>query len=314
VRVSVVIPAYNCEAFVAEAIDSALSQDHAPAEVIVVDDGSTDGTRTVVRRFGSAVRLLEQANGGPARARNAGVRHASGDAIAFLDADDVWLPGKLRLQVQALSAHPDVDVAFTDFGFWDPGPDGKYAAPQTARRPASRQDVAPSAVAEDPRWFYCDLLMAPVVTIIAAMVRRPLFDAIGGFDEALRTGEDYEFWLRASRHTRFVRIPSMLAAYRTRGDSVTRRPMPRSNELDVFERYLQRHGALDPAGRELSRAEIDARRYALNFDHAYAHLKAGSPSIALRHFAHCIRLRPRAKLVGYLALAGARLASARGRT
>jgi glycosyltransferase involved in cell wall biosynthesis len=91
--VSCVVPTYNGAAFLAEALDSIFAQTHRPLEVIVADDGSTDATLAIASRYGSLVRILQQANGGPASARNLGVRHASGPFFAFLDQDDVWHPG-----------------------------------------------------------------------------------------------------------------------------------------------------------------------------------------------------------------------------
>ncbi len=104
--ISVVIPAMNAEAFVGRAIDSALAQTLAPREIIVVDDGSTDGTRQVVQRYGERVRYLQQDNQGASAARNTGIRAASGEWIAFLDADDEWLPERLALQVRLLEENP----------------------------------------------------------------------------------------------------------------------------------------------------------------------------------------------------------------
>lgn len=102
--VSVVIPAFNAESFLGEALDSVLGQTARPTEVIVVDDGSTDGTRALVRRYSDAVRLVTQDNGGAARARNVGARQATGEWLAFLDADDVWLPEKLEKQLRLRNA------------------------------------------------------------------------------------------------------------------------------------------------------------------------------------------------------------------
>jgi len=97
--VSVVIPAYNAERYIGETLESVLAQTYRDFEVVVVDDGSTDGTREIVRGYGEPVRLVEQPNSGPAAARNRGVREARGEFIAFIDADDLWLPEKLALQV-----------------------------------------------------------------------------------------------------------------------------------------------------------------------------------------------------------------------
>jgi glycosyltransferase involved in cell wall biosynthesis len=100
--VSVIMPAYNTARYIREAIDSVLDQDYPSKELIVIDDGSTDGTLEVLRSYGDRITLIEQRNQGSAVARNAGLAAARGECIAFLDSDDIWLPGKLRLQVDHL--------------------------------------------------------------------------------------------------------------------------------------------------------------------------------------------------------------------
>lgn len=106
--VSVVIPAYNCESFIGDALDSVLEQDYPSLEIFVVDDGSTDNTCDVVARYGNRVTRVRQQNAGSAVARNQGMQRARGKYAALLDSDDPWLPGKLRLQVDHLQRHADV--------------------------------------------------------------------------------------------------------------------------------------------------------------------------------------------------------------
>src|SRR5438309_10234328 len=108
--VSVVIPTYNHARFLTRAVDSVLAQTLSPAEVIVVDDGSTDETHAVLARFGGRVRAIRQENGGVAAARNNGVRMSTGHLLAFIDADDIWLPDKLRCQVERFIAEPDLGL------------------------------------------------------------------------------------------------------------------------------------------------------------------------------------------------------------
>src|SRR5713101_9096613 len=113
IRISVLIPAYNAAPYLKEAIESALSQSYAPHEIIVVDDGSTDGTADIARSFGSQVRLLQHANRGVAASRNRGIEEATGDWIALLDADDLFLPDKLLLQVRAVDHNPSALLVYT---------------------------------------------------------------------------------------------------------------------------------------------------------------------------------------------------------
>src|SRR5215469_16427814 len=104
--VSIVIPTYNASHFIAAAVESCLAQDYTPVEVLVVDDGSTDDTVSVLEPYRASIRYFWQPNDGPARARNRGIAEARGQLIAFLDADDIWLPNKLSQQVQCLERSP----------------------------------------------------------------------------------------------------------------------------------------------------------------------------------------------------------------
>ena len=116
--VSVVIPAHNAEAWIGDAIDSVLTQTHAATEIIVVDDGSTDGTGARLREYGEKIRVVTQPNAGVSQSRNVGMRAARGEFIAFLDADDVWDPRKLELQVWAMRENPEIGVLGTRVHLW----------------------------------------------------------------------------------------------------------------------------------------------------------------------------------------------------
>ncbi|MEO7997030.1 MAG: glycosyltransferase family A protein [Gemmatimonadaceae bacterium] len=173
--VSCILPAYNAARFIGEAIDSVLTQSIAVSDLIVVDDGSTDGTPDVVSRYGAPVRLLVQSNAGPASARNNGVRNSDSDFIAFLDADDLWTRDKIAIQLRQFEAKPALQVCFGDlFNFRTNDPNGAFRDGYTE-------------VAEWPRVPFspCTLL-----------ARRSAFTTIGDFDETLRRGEDTEWFVR----------------------------------------------------------------------------------------------------------------------
>src|SRR5712672_3418309 len=151
--VSVVIPAYNCARVIGDALDSVVDQNYPALEVLVVDDGSTDETCDVVARYGSAVTLIKQRNAGAAVARNEGMRRARGKYVALLDADDLWLPGKLQLQVDYLERNPDVAMSCTRWRLLHPDAVGRYHIERAA---------APESVSVDPKcagWVYCELLL-----------------------------------------------------------------------------------------------------------------------------------------------------------
>src|SRR5690242_3384038 len=124
--VSIVIPAYNCGDFIRDALDSVVGQDYPAVEVLVVDDGSTDDTCGIVTSYGSTVTLVRQSNAGAAVARNEGMRRARGEYVALLDADDVWLPGKLKAQVGHLQSHADIAMCCTRWSLLHPDAAGRY--------------------------------------------------------------------------------------------------------------------------------------------------------------------------------------------
>ena len=180
--VSVVIPAYNGERFLAEAIESALAQTYSAIEVIVVDDGSTDGTGAVIDRFGNSVRSLQQKNAGVSNTRNAGIAIAEGDLIALLDADDIWLPDKIERQVGALRAHPQAGLVFCGYTVVDEDLRPRFRVP------------APGAGRRIERCLTLDAWGIGLAS--TAMMPRSVFEHIGGFRPGPSVSEDLEFSLR----------------------------------------------------------------------------------------------------------------------
>ena len=173
--ISVIMPAFNAAAFIAEGIDSILAQEHRPIEVIVVDDGSTDDTASIAAGFGSPVRCCTQKNTGPPSARNKGLSMARGDLIAFLDADDVYEPGKLELQVKKLEENPQVDVVV-----------GKMVRLELASAPDEPLVFVP--IEQDD---HVNLQLG------TALFRRAAFDKVGFFDVSLLATDDWDWFMRA---------------------------------------------------------------------------------------------------------------------
>jgi len=196
---SVLIPAYNTAEYLPAAVESVLAQGYEPLEVIVVDDGSTDGTADVARSL--PVRLVERPHEGIAPARNAALDAASGELIAFLDSDDVWLAGGLDVRVGHLLEHRDVDFVL---GRMQP-----FLEPGTAR----------------PKWLEDAWLSDPLQGLLTTLVGwRRTFDAVGRFDGSYPIGEDTEWFARASHSdVNGVRLDDVVALYRLHGANVTHR-------------------------------------------------------------------------------------------
>jgi len=200
--VSVVMPCHNAVQHVEEAVSSALGQTHAAVELIVVDDGSTDGSDAVLARLaarhGPRLRLLRTPQRGAYPARNFGLREARGEFIAFLDADDWWLPQTVEKLLRAL-LEQGADLSYCG---WQNVGEGIRSAPHVP--PAYEADDAVAHFVRSCPW-----------PIHAALVRRSVVDRLGGFSERRFASMDYDFWLRTLGVTRrIVRVPEVLAFYR----------------------------------------------------------------------------------------------------
>ncbi len=208
--VSVIIPTYNHGRFVRQAIDSALDQTYPAVEVIVVDDGSTDGSGAMLDEIEARdrrIRVVHKVNAGLSAARNTGIALARGAYINFLDSDDWLLPDKLSRQVAALEARPDVDLVFSDIAYVDDADTETVIDMGTGGPPAPFPDVLVYR-----NWF------GPMVPLL----RRRLVERVGGFDEAFRAAEDWDYWYRCAQHTPFLYLPGKVAMYRLHGEQMTR--------------------------------------------------------------------------------------------
>jgi glycosyltransferase involved in cell wall biosynthesis len=191
--ISCIVPVFNGERYLAETLDSIIAQTYRPLEIIVVDDGSTDGTVSIIERYGSPVRYLEQPNSGAPAARNRGLWAAKGEFISFLDADDLWPAEKLRLQMERFEARPELDICVGHLqSFWIP----------ELRREAERFRDHPLA---QPQPGY-------VTTTLLA--RRALFDEVGGFKDTLRVGDPMDWFLRAGEYGAVMELLPEVLSYR----------------------------------------------------------------------------------------------------
>lgn len=181
-RVSVIIPTYNRAGMVKESIDSVLSQTYPNIELIVVDDGSTDDTREILATYGDQIVTVFQNNGGAGKARNAGLKIATGDLIAFLDSDDYYLPDKIRLEAEYLDAHPDADVVLCGFRFVD----------EELNSSIIYNDFDVSNLVSQILWKDIGGLFPPNLPLF----RREILEKVEGFDERLKMREEQDFWLR----------------------------------------------------------------------------------------------------------------------
>jgi glycosyltransferase involved in cell wall biosynthesis len=217
--VTVVIPAFNAAAFLGEALESVLAQTYQPLEIIVVDDGSEDETPQVAAAYASKVTYIRKERGGPASARNSGIRAASGEWIAFQDADDIWLPTFLEKLVHT-SAKKSADVAFCDAVTLE---NDIMVGPTFFERKGLKtrlDEIAPYDILLDPFSLFFEFHQ--FMLTCAVLVRRDALLRVGLFDESIYCGEDLDLWLRLSLTYRFAIVNENLVLRRIHNHNLTR--------------------------------------------------------------------------------------------
>lgn len=235
--ISVVIPAYNCADFLGEAISSVLNQSFQDFEIIVVNDGSTDNTASVLETFHDRIRIINQSNKGKSEARNTGIEASSGDFVAFMDADDISHPDRFSSQVDFLRQNPDIGVVGSDVAIVD----NRQQIKGFYRMPTSDLAI---------RWR--SLFMLPCYNI---MVRRDLLNKNMHirFPSGIPYAEDYDFLVELLHYAKAASIPKPLLNYRLHGGNET------SNREVSSRIFLHSKAVKKSLGYELSRADLDER-------------------------------------------------------
>lgn len=199
--ISCIIPVYNGERYLDETLDSVFAQTYSPLEVIVVDDGSTDGTPAVIERRAEDINYIRQENAGPATARNTGIAAAAAEYLAFIDADDLWLPDKLSRQMALFDANPALDVCVTKLqNFW------------IDELESDRERFKNHPISQE----------LPGYGFPTSLVRRRAFDILGLIDESLHTGEDTDWFMRAMESpTPIELLPEVMVRRRIHHNNMT---------------------------------------------------------------------------------------------
>lgn len=217
-RTSVVMPTYNRADYLGAAIQSVLDQTFDDFELIVVDDGSTDGTEDLLRQVRDhRLRILRQEHGGISTAMNAGVRASTGSYIARLDSDDLWWPEMLATMVSALDAQPEVGFVYA-----------KAEGMDAKGRPTGDERGRAIKYAADG---FRSLLEGDCTCNITVVVRRDCFDRVGLYDPSLQTSEDWDMWLRVARIYRLAFVDRVVARYRWHPGNITGKASPDFNEV-----------------------------------------------------------------------------------
>src|SRR3989344_1185269 len=226
--VSVIIPAFNVEGFIKNALNSALNQTYSNIEIIIIDDGSTDKTKEVLEPYitGGKIKYIYQANQGLAGARNSGIHKSRGKYITLLDADDEFLPEKIKKQVKALEANPDYGICYCDIIHFSEGSPRKFYHHRYTYQSGNLFEL---------------LLKKQFLNPLSVIIKKDILDKWGVFDPELRHTEDWELWLRLSSHgVKFYYLDEPLALYQVRISGnlsiIQNEPKMKENSLKVFAR------------------------------------------------------------------------------
>lgn len=280
-KISVVMIVLNGQRFIREAIGSIAAQTYRNFELVLVDDGSTDGTRDEVNRFMPEmdIRYVHHArNQGIAASVNDGIRNASGDLISFLDHDDSWFPNFLETQLRYLEQHPDVGMVHSDFQTTDV--DGNILEESMSR---CRNIIEPSG------HIFPLLFMRNRICANTVMIRKECLQKCGGFDERLRWG-DYHLWMRISRHYKIDFVPEVLTRYRQHATQSTRsdpdeEPVPLQALRYIIEQYPE-------VPKEIGIPTVRRRMASLYLDLAFKWRARGRNDKVRANLAKAIRLWP----------------------
>lgn len=304
VKVSVVIPTYNNEAYLLDALRSALAQTHAAHEVIVVDDGSTDGTRALLEPYMGRIRYHHQPNQGLAVARNVGLGLATGEWLTYLDGDDVWMPDNLAVKAAVVERFPETGGVFSEFSIFDASGETHARGtletfPFFQRTGWTLDDILPSKDTLEvanvgpvtvrrgnvfERLFHGNFILPTTMVF-----HRERALATGQFRTHMRTQQDYEYWLRFSRRHPFAHVDVVLARYRRHAEQLT--------NFKNIERILRAvEEIIDPYEAELRDAGrgpvFDARKVELLENFVKMHIRKGEAGEARRRVGQALRRSP----------------------
>jgi glycosyltransferase involved in cell wall biosynthesis len=276
--ISIVLPTHNRAPYLREAVDSVFTQTYPDWELIVIDDGSTDGTAEYLGGLqDSRVRLIfHERCGNPARLRNAGIARAKGAYISFLDSDDLWLPDKLRAQIEALAAVPDSRWCFTGFECIEEH--GEVLSTLAQKSWAARSG-----------WMLEEILKEDIlIAMPAVLAEKSLVTEVGAFDESLGLCEDYDLWLRLAVRAQAIALPAQLTKVRMHAGSYARQRKVQAFEF--LERVFQK--LLKDLAEENLRVSVRRRYASALIALAALHRSAGRPGPALRALRRALQYRP----------------------
>jgi glycosyltransferase involved in cell wall biosynthesis len=252
--VSVVIPTYNSATFLKDAIESVLGQTYSDFEIIVIDDGSTDDTEDVLRSFGERISYVKQENKGVSAARNHGIRLARAQYVAFLDADDLWVPQKLAEQIPLLDKDAGIGLVYSDWTIVSE--QGVSVSSFHSSRPPASGHV------------FSELIETGFILTSGTVVRRSCLNEVGDFDESLSIAQDYDLWLRICYRWKVGVVNKALVTKRSWNGSLSSNLSKTAAErIALFEKMLRNFDDMTTQNRRLVRSQLAINYWDVGYDH-----------------------------------------------
>jgi glycosyltransferase involved in cell wall biosynthesis len=238
-NISVVIPLYNAEKYIGDTLESVLAQTYSTFEIIVVNNSSTDSSLDIVKKY-SDVKVISQENQGPSVARNKGVALSKGDFIAFLDADDLWVPDKLKIQMEYFNNNPQVGLVYS-----------KYTSVRNGKILRTRPQNGYSG------WIFTKLLYKSIIQTSTVMVKRECLDAVGPYDESFSLGDEYDMFLRIAKKFQCGFVDKGLIRYRIHDNNTSKNVFLFDKEnLGVYKKIYNNFTDLDGKQKRILRKRI----------------------------------------------------------
>jgi len=281
--ISVIIPTYNSEKFIGDTIRSVLRQTCTDYEIIVIDDGSTDHTGELIGNNFPNVRYFYVPNQGVSKARNYGIQKAKGEYIAFLDADDLWLPEKLEKQLRTFDADPELMLVFTEHRVFDSH--GIRKAIFSKKERLMKGDIVKN------------IFLHSRVTTSTVMVRRDVFQEAGYFEENLKAAEDDNLWMRIALKFKIHLLDEVLVHYRATEKSLSR------TSGNIFHGVLKNLEIIETTcpdlRKRLGRANIRKKKSDIYFSRGYSYFSCCQYAKARRDFLQSFNYYPKSRSLYY---------------
>lgn len=281
--ISVIIPTYNSSSYITRTLDSVLSQNYLPDEIVIVDDGSSDNTIEIIEEYKKAnkdvlknIRVFQQKNMGAGAARNRAVKEAAGKWIAFLDSDDIWMSGKMKAVRASMEAHPDSTIIAHD----------EYAVDEKDME--SRRLCSLHEGHDESKDLFIQLYEGNLFSTSCMVIKKEIIERAGGFDESLRSAQDYDLWIRCGMYGKLFYIPEPYEIYVTREGNITANTYRRYNcELRICRKYTDE--LVKRVGLKETKKIVRRRIFNIHKVETYLSLKQKKLGVAAKIF---IRLFP----------------------